>query len=445
MSVRTMKDKIGLRAVLDRLEPKSPYGRKRLLQTEFYSDRSELAAELDRIRVLRNNPDRLSCGHEAERLLASMKDLGQSALKLKGRSRLTLEELFDIKCLLILLEDLKKLYDEALKLEGLDFLPLDGALSVLDPEGERRYEFALKDDLSAELSRIRAEKRSLEKELYGGKDGGTVRSRFDAVCQEEDREEKRLLGELCQALAPWADALLADMESAGRLDLLLRKAAMPGTVIPELTQESRLVFTEMSEPTFKERFAAKGHGFKMVSLELLPGAAVLTGANMGGKSVALKTLALNCALALCGFPVYAAAAKLPDISDICLISGENEDETEGLSSFGGEMAAIRNALKALDGRTLLLLDEPMRGTNPTEGAALVKALTALLNEKSDYCLLTTHFDGVSELGKRHYTVRDYRPQEMPPDAPIPREALKVCRELGLPEKMLELAEHYLKI
>lgn len=445
MPLRNIKEKISLRFVFDRLEVKSPYGRRMLQRTEYYADRTALQAELDRLTALRRNPERLPAGQDTERIFGCMKDLTASAEKICRGDRLTLEELFDVKCLLLQLEELRKLYDRALKLEGLDFLPLDAALAVLDPEGEGRYEFELKDGLSQELLRIRQEKRGLEKELFGKKGESAVRSRWEAVCLEEDKEEKRLMGELCLALKPHGAALLADMESAGHLDLLLRKAAMPGTIVPRLTEEKRLCLRDMTEPYLAERFAAKGRAFHPVSLELCPGAAVLTGANMGGKSVALKTLALNCALALCGFPVYAKEALLPELDDIRLIAGEGENEAEGLSSFGGEMSAIRDAAESLGKGTLFLLDEPVRGTNPTEGAALVKGLTTYLNGQEAYSLVTTHFDGVSHLGSRHYTVEDYRPAERALDAPIPREALRVCRELGLQDGILSLAEKYLEI
>ena len=52
----------------------------------------------------------------------------------------------------------------------------------------------------------------------------------------------------------------------------------------------------------------------------------------------------------------------------------------------------------------VVLDEFSRGTNPHEGAALVRAVTKYLNHKHVVALLVTHFDHVAEYGKAHYQV-----------------------------------------
>lgn len=61
----------------------------------------------------------------------------------------------------------------------------------------------------------------------------------------------------------------------------------------------------MINPQTADALHSSGRKFTPVSIELLSGSTVITGANMGGKSVAVKTLALNVLLALCGFPVFA--------------------------------------------------------------------------------------------------------------------------------------------
>ena len=48
-----------------------------------------------------------------------------------------------------------------------------------------------------------------------------------------------------------------------------------------------------------------------VSISWTGGAAVITGANMGGKSVAMKTVALNVAALQAGFLVCAKKAQMP--------------------------------------------------------------------------------------------------------------------------------------
>ena len=86
----------------------------------------------------------------------------------------------------------------------------------------------------------------------------------------------------------------------------------------------------------------KGREFTPVSIELVPGSTVITGANMGGKSVAVKTLALNAFLAMSGMPVFAREAKLPMLSDIHLLAEDMEDsKNAGVLFLDGSKARVR--------------------------------------------------------------------------------------------------------
>lgn len=68
---------------------------------------------------------------------------------------------------------------------------------------------------------------------------------------------------------------------------------------------------ELTNPEKAEKLGLRGAAFTPVSIEADRGVTLITGANMGGKSVALKTVALNVLLALAGFFVYASEATVP--------------------------------------------------------------------------------------------------------------------------------------
>ncbi|MBO5727532.1 MAG: hypothetical protein J6R39_02765, partial [Oscillospiraceae bacterium] len=145
--------------------------------------------------------------------------------------------------------------------------------------------------------------------------------------------------------------------------------------------------------------------FTPVSIALDKGAAVITGANMGGKSVAMKTIALNVLLTHCGFFPFAAKASIPLFDSIHIISEDQESVDRGLSSFGGEMVRFNQMIRQMQGQfPLILLDEFARGTNPDEGAAIVQAVTKYLNRQNAVSVLATHYDGVARWGKAHYQV-----------------------------------------
>jgi DNA mismatch repair ATPase MutS len=201
------------------------------------------------------------------------------------------------------------------------------------------------------------------------------------------------------------------MDALGRLDLLLAKAALArelGGVKPKITDRA-LSFTDMVHPAIDHRLKTQGEAFTPLSIALSPGAAVLMGANMGGKSVCLKTLALNVYLTHCGLFPFARAAQVPFFDQLCLVRGEGEDGREGLSSFGGELMAADAAARAVQaGFCLVLFDEFARGTNPAEAVKLQQGALSYFGASGSVCLFVTHYAPVAARAARRYLVRGIR-------------------------------------
>jgi len=84
---------------------------------------------------------------------------------------------------------------------------------------------------------------------------------------------------------------------------------------------------DMINPQIADVLEEKGKRFTPVSIALEKGATVITGANMGGKSVALKTIALNILLTQCGFEGEAldnALASIERYNELCK-AGSDDD------------------------------------------------------------------------------------------------------------------------
>ena len=123
---------------------------------------------------------------------------------------------------------------------------------------------------------------------------------------------------------------------------------------------------------------------------------VIYGSNMGGKTVALKTLAFQQLLAQSGFFVPAASFETCLFDGAAFIGGAEMETAGGLSSFGLEMndfAAAHARLK--EANTLLVMDEFARTTNSEEAAALLSAILGDLCAQASACaFLATHFSGL---------------------------------------------------
>lgn len=123
---------------------------------------------------------------------------------------------------------------------------------------------------------------------------------------------------------------------------------------------------------------------------------IIYGSNMGGKTVALKTLAFNQLLAQSGFFVPAASFETCLFDGAVFIGGAEMETAGGLSGFGLEMndfVAAHARLKT--GSLLLLMDEFARTTNSEEAAALLSAILEDLGGRPKAAaFLATHFSGL---------------------------------------------------
>jgi dsDNA-specific endonuclease/ATPase MutS2 len=368
--------------------------------------------------------------------------------------------------------------NEAAAIEELSFSDPEDALNVLDPEQTRSRGFYIPDSASEALRAIRAEKKRLEARLYEAPEAekDAIRAERTRVCAEEETEERAIRAGMCKALLPFVPAMLADADAAGRLDFLIQKALFAvryHCVRPAIT-ETALELTGMINPELCDLLQEKGRAFVPVSIATDRGATVITGANMGGKSVAMKTVALNVLLFSAGFLVCAKRAKLPMFESVQMLFDDAQSMQSGLSGFGSEIVRFNEALKEVEkGYSLFLLDEFARGTNPDEGAAIVQAVTRCLNDANAISILATHYDGVAEFARVHYQIiglRDIDPDAIRSElsvsggdgvaviarhmnyglyrvegkADCPKDALNICRILSLKPEILERVEQAYK-
>lgn len=107
---------------------------------------------------------------------------------------------------------------------------------------------------------------------------------------------------------------------------------------------------------------------------------VVTGANMSGKSTYLKHNAIICLLAQIGSFVPADLADVDITDKIFLRQGAVDDIINNNSSFMVEMNDLKYILDNATEKSLVLLDEPAKSTNATEGGAIARAFCEYLCE-----------------------------------------------------------------
>ena len=122
---------------------------------------------------------------------------------------------------------------------------------------------------------------------------------------------------------------------------------------------------------------------------------VLSGANAGGKTVSMKTVALLVALnQICGFIPARMDSKLPLFDDIFTDIGDGQSIEEAFSTFSGHMSNIARIISKATPYSLVVLDELGSGTDPEEGASLSIAILKYLSTHTRLTISTSHYGQV---------------------------------------------------
>ncbi len=186
--------------------------------------------------------------------------------------------------------------------------------------------------------------------------------------------------------------------------------------------------------------------------------AIVTGANMGGKSTVLRQIALIQILAQIGSFVPASSARLPIVDRIWTRVGASDDLASGRSTFMVEMTETAAILHNATPRSLVLLDEIGRGTSTFDGLSIAWAVAEYMHNSPDHSAKTmfaTHYHELTELADNLPGAKNYQITATERDGEVvflhklqPGKASKsygiaVAKLAGLPVKVIERARDVL--
>ena len=219
------REKIGLQYILESLHGCSPFGQERIRRLRYYTpdEREELEQELRNVERAAVHAEELKDLYDQICVvLCQMKDIRGSLRRCRELEVPDHVELFELKGYLQRLETLRPLFEklrDTTGLTGLAFHDPAAALAILDPENTRSRGFYIPDAATPRLREIRTAKKQVEEQLYRTQtdaEKDDLRQKRVRICAEEDSEEMKVRRAMGAALAPLADDLMADADTAGR-------------------------------------------------------------------------------------------------------------------------------------------------------------------------------------------------------------------------------------
>ena len=190
-----------------------------------------------------------------------------------------------------------------------------------------------------------------------------------------ERELKRIFTQLTKDLSQFYYEIKKALELMIKLDVAY--ASCQWGLSNNCVYAQTINFTKDNLTLLGARHPLLGQKAVPIDVVFNPGCKVLiiTGANTGGKTVTLKTIALFSLLNQAGFPVPAKdGTKLPIFKSVFADIGDEQSLEQSLSTFSGHMKNIGQMLQDADDSSLILLDELGSGTDPQEGGAIAMAI-----------------------------------------------------------------------
>jgi DNA mismatch repair protein MutS2 len=298
----------------------------------------------------------------------------------------------------------------------------------------------------------------------------------------EEREVQRILRRLSAEVGRVSRPLGTALDVMAQLDLVTAKARFSrdyGLFEAEINADGRLWLRQARHPLLEHLFRAQPTASEVpeapsaeppaaakscaprtvVPIDIRLGYSfnllIITGPNTGGKTVTLKTTGLLCLMAQSGMHIPAGeGSTVPIFHQILADIGDEQSLEQSLSTFSSHMSRLATILRLADAQSLVLLDELGAGTDPTEGAALGRAILDQLDRTGCRAMVTTHLGDLKTYAfsnnRAENAAVEFDVETLQPTYRLligqfgMSNAIKIARRLKLPRELLRRAHHYLR-
>lgn len=443
-----------LKTIYSQMDIQTSMGRKLLLNTEFSTSCAWIKQQWSQTEecadfIAKQSEQSL---HHFLCLLNSVCDVSGTLKIIENEDVADDVGLFELKVFCINVKKIKKLFLS----ESMSLPDLQDTIEILDPEGLETPHFYIYSAYSKELE----EKRNLWEKARNENKEEESRLLYAECMELEDEIRKRLSLKLFTHVPKLKQAI----RTIAQIDLCFAKAALSKELNlhkVEICDENRISYRQMFHPVVKNIMTQKSNRYQDIDIDIKDKVFLITGANMAGKTMILKTLALNQLMLQYGFMTACREGEVCLVESVQCSIGDGQNEEEGLSSFAWEIKTLDSIIKTMrqGGRQLVLIDELARTTNPVEGRKLVEGFIKVASAQNSLAVVTTHYSNINA-PCRKMRVRGFVDKNLTPpidietitryidyslvetdDKEVPTEAMNLCRLLAIDKEWIELSEN----
>jgi DNA mismatch repair protein MutS2 len=274
------------------------------------------------------------------------------------------------------------------------------------------------------------------------------------LINEEKREVYRILSNLTEEIGAEANDFLRTLNVMSHIDAVIAKANYAlefGGIKPIINDDGSITLSKIRHPLLVQSKGIKKVVPMSIEFNEQKRGHLISGPNAGGKTVSLKSVGLNVAMALSG--IYPLGECNTAFKMIYTSIGDHQSIEQDLSTFSSQIIQLKDILDYSDSNSLVLIDEIGSGTDPQEGSALSAGILDTFIELKSYFIATTHNSALKSYALSRDVIRnaslEFDEERLKPTykfmegVPGNSYAFQLAKNLGLSDLVLGRAKKYL--
>lgn len=275
---------------------------------------------------------------------------------------------------------------------------------------------------------------------------------IEVISDEERYEIRRILTEYTKSIRDQSEQILRSSDVLKQTDFyhaIGRWAVEYDAKPPQISDSASIMLKQARHPLLIHSYKDIK---KVVPFDLKLGddyrLLVLSGPNMGGKTVTLKTVGLLTIMAISGLPITAKHAEIGIFDNVYADIGDNQSLENAMSTFSSHASNLIEMSQS-NANSMVLIDEIGSSTDPEQGSAIALAIMERLVENGAIGLITTHYSALKVYAEEtegciNASMQFDREKHVPTykfQYGIPGDsfAIEIAKNLGMEKKIIDRA------